>query len=358
MLEDKYLYLILVVGIIGVLRVIYLLIQKSKRQKEELEKLEQEKKLRESALAKKKPIATEAINEMPITHPSKMDETPTPIKSQDEPKKKNDRSKRELKPHGKITKQSFNDFKGAKILVAEDNIINQKVIKGLLADTGIEIKIANDGQEALEILKKDSDFALILMDVHMPNLNGFEATKIIRANPKYEHIAVIALSGDTATDDLKKMADAGMERQLEKPLKIDALYDIMYEYTECDNETTQDEIIIDDIEELNVQKGLEICGNDKDFYNEILNEFIQTYQNTDDLQNYLKNEQLKEADKLLLDIVGVTSNIGADKLNHIATIIKESLNDSQEKSYLTLIEEYKIHLTKIIEDIKKYQSKI
>jgi len=350
-MEEKYIYLIVAVIVIAILRVVYSMIQKSKKQKIEAEKLEQEKKLREEALAKKRPIATEAVNETPLKSEEK-EVVQTP-KETVKVEQKN-RAKREVPAHGKITKQSFNDFRGARILVAEDNLINQKVIKGLLADTGIEIKIANDGQEALDILVKDSNFALILMDAHMPNVDGFEATRQIRVNPAYEHIAVIALSGDTATDDLKKMADAGMEKQLEKPLKIDALYDIMYAYTNCDNEL-QAEVESAEIQELNTQKGLEICGGDEEFYNEILNEFIQTYQNPDDLQNFLKEGKLQEADKLLLDIVGVTSNIGAEKLNNIANVIKESLNDSDEKSYLTLIEEYKLHLTHIIKDIKRYQ---
>lgn len=350
-MEEKYIYLIVAVIVIVILRVAYSMVNKSKKQKEEAEKLEQEKRLREQALAKKRPIATNALNEMPLkteqVEELKEVKKPAPVEQKN-------RAKREVPAHGKITKQSFSDFSGARILVAEDNLINQKVIKGLLADTGIDIKIANDGQEALDILVKDSNFALVLMDAHMPNVDGFEATRQIRANPAYEHIAVIALSGDTATDDLKKMADAGMEKQLEKPLKIDALYDIMYAYTNCDNDLHKEDETTS-IQELNTTKGLEICGGDEEFYNEILNEFIQTYQNPDDLQNFLKDGKLQEADKLLLDIIGVTSNIGAEKLNNIANVIKESLNDSQEKSYLTLIEEYKMHLTQIITDIKEYQ---
>jgi len=250
-------------------------------------------------------------------------------------------SKRVVPQHGKITKQNFSEFSGERILVAEDNFINQKVLTGLLAGSGIEVIIANDGQEVLNILEKDSDFLMILMDAHMPRVDGFEATQRVRANPKYNHILVVALSGDSTIEDIEKMKKSGMAEQLEKPLKMNNLYEIFYAYTE--------------IKEFNKDKGLEVCGGDKEFYREILNEFLNTYENsTQKLGDLLQNENMKEVDTLLLDIIGITANIGADSLNKIANEIKNSLSDTEKKSYLTLAIQYKIHLETLIKDIKNY----
>ena len=266
--------------------------------------------------------------------------------------------KRDVPLHGKITKDKFNEFAGSRILVAEDNLINQKVIKGLLADTGIEITIADDGQEALDILEKDNDYLLILMDAHMPRVDGFEATRAIRANPDYNHILVVALSGDTGADDIRKMTEAGMSEQLEKPLRMDALYDIFYAYTgtdEKEEDADSEQINVYMTNELNGDQGLDICGGDQEFYHEILDEFISTYEHsTDELGDLLRADKLKEADRLLLDLIGVTANIGAQNLNDILHIIKASLNDTTEKSYLTLIEQYKTSLKNLIVDIKEY----
>ena len=267
-------------------------------------------------------------------------------------------NKRDVPLHGKITKDKFNEFAGSRILVAEDNLINQKVIKGLLADTGIEITIADDGQEALDILEKDNDYLLILMDAHMPRVDGFEATRAIRANPDYNHILVVALSGDTGADDIRKMTEAGMSEQLEKPLRMDALYDIFYAYTgtdEKEEDADSEQINVYMTNELNGDQGLDICGGDQEFYHEILNEFISTYEHsTDELGDLLRADKLKEADRLLLDLIGVTANIGAQNLNDILHIIKASLNDTTEKSYLTLVEQYKTSLKNLIVDIKEY----
>ncbi len=261
--------------------------------------------------------------------------------------------KRDVPPHGKIVKQDFKDFSGLKILVAEDNLINQKVITGLLADTGIEISIANDGIEALEILEKDSSFKIVIMDAHMPRMDGFEATRAIRNNPNYKHIVVVALSGDVAADDIRKMTEAGMQEHLEKPLRMNPLYDVFYAYSSP--QIDEEFITVVSTHELNGDKGLDICGGDEDFYKEILNEFVQTYENSiDRLPTLLQEDKLKEADRFLLDVIGITANIGADNLNQIATAIKDRLDDTQEKSYLTLGDQYKKHLQELLKDIKEY----
>lgn len=265
--------------------------------------------------------------------------------------------KRDVPPHGKIKKQDFAEFSGLRIMIAEDNLINQKVINGLLADSGIELVIANDGQEALDILEKDDDFLMILMDAHMPRVDGFEATRAIRANPKYDHILVVALSGDTAADDIAKMSAAGMAEHLEKPLRMDALYDVLYAYShnyEAKEESEFVEVVM--TQELNGDKGLEICGGDEAFYHEILDEFSNNYEDsTHELGDLLKNGEIDKADKILLDIIGVTANIGADPLHDIAVEIKSKLSDQTGKSYLNLVDAYKTHLDNLLKDIKEYK---
>ena len=264
--------------------------------------------------------------------------------------------KRAVPPHDKITKENFKEFAGIRILVAEDNLINQKVIQGLLADSGIEILIADDGQVALDILKEDSNFLLVLMDAHMPRVDGFEATRAIRANPKYDHILVVALSGDTASDDIKKMTEAGMEEHLEKPLRMTNLYDIFYAYTGNIQKLEDHEVLVVMTKELHGDIGLEVCGGDEKFYHEILNEFVNTYkESTAVLSQLLHDGKLDEANKLLLDIVGITANIGAEALNKIAQDIKNALADTDEKSYLTLLDQYKTHLDALVIDISNYQ---
>ena len=261
--------------------------------------------------------------------------------------------KKNIPAHGKITKKDFQDFAGERILVAEDNIINQKVILGLLAESGIEIVIANDGIEVLEILEQDSNFKLILMDAHMPRMDGFEATQKIRSNPNYNHIVIIALSGDTAADDIKKMYKAGMEEHLEKPLRIDSLYDIFYTYILPTNPTKQEKK--ETFDELLIDKGLEISGNDIIFYNEILHEFLESYSHIyKTIEKLLKQNDMNTVDKLLLDISGVAANIGALNLNKSTLNLKNALKNNNQHSKLLL--DFKEKLETLVQEIKQYLS--
>jgi CheY-like chemotaxis protein len=317
-------------------------IQKDVYAEEEKEEIkEQEKK------ATPKTPDIEKKQEQDIVNPEILEQIET------QPASSNKFTKQAVPPHGKIKKEDFSRFKGKRILLAEDNIINQKVILGLLSGSGIDVVVANDGQEVLNILENDIDFMLILMDAHMPNIDGFEATRIIRKNPKYDHIVIIALSGDTASDDIKKMKDAGMSETLEKPLRMDALYDIMYAYNTAPHTATpkSDSSFI---AILDTKKGLSICGNDDNFYKEMLREFLQDYKHSDEsLSILIKEKKVGEADNLLLDIIGVSANLGAEKLHNTAITFKELLK-TPNADVTTSLASYKDALQQTIKSVQEY----
>jgi signal transduction histidine kinase/DNA-binding response OmpR family regulator len=129
------------------------------------------------------------------------------------------------------TKEDLKTLGKQRILLAEDNEINQAVIKGLLRESEIEVICAKNGQEAVDILINSSDvFKLVLMDINMPKLNGLEATKKIRQFEKFNDTAIVALSGDTSQEDIAKTKEAGMQEHLDKPIEVTALYKILMHY--------------------------------------------------------------------------------------------------------------------------------
>jgi len=292
-------------------------------------------------------IKTEEKNPNSDTEPIDQPNSLTPL----------NRKKRELAHHDKIKKEDFNRFDSVKILIAEDNVINQKVIVSLLANSGINITIANNGEEALNILENDSDFSLILMDAHMPIIDGYQATRSIRKNPNYNHIPIIALSGDTAADDIKNMLNTGMEAHLEKPLKMDALYDILYMYTVGNENKLTSKQSQNEVMDFDSNKGLDICGGDKEFYLEILNDFMSDYSDSaDTLQKYINSTNRVDADKLLLDISGVAANIGADNLHEIAIDLKNSIANPKDLEYISDLQKYKRSLYQVCEAVKEYKT--
>ncbi|TKI70301.1 response regulator [Sulfurimonas crateris] len=353
-------YYIELIGLIVAVTLITIvvLLKSSKGKKAPLAK---EEKLEAPKSEKKEPEALVEVIERQEEpelkeEPQEAQETPS-TQAKSVPATPTNRKKRELIPHSKITKDDFADFKGTRVLIAEDNIINQKVIAGLLSTSGIEITIANDGQEALNILESDTNFAVIFMDAHMPVVDGFQATRLIRKNPNYEHIPIVALSGDTAADDVRNMLNVGMEAHLEKPLKMDALYDILYIYTTGEESQTTAPAAPQESVEFDINKGLEICGGDREFYLEILNDFLSKYSVSEEtLQEHINGTNGIDADKLLLDISGVAANIGADNLHDAALELKKSIANPSDLSYVSDLKKYKRSLERVCEAIKEYMT--
>lgn len=357
MFNEYQLEIITAVAIVGTILVFYFILKRSSSPQTPSDK--SEKKDRPEAAAQEKVKVVPQIQEEPKTEliPEISYHKKEEDKSKDLSRRKSDKTiqKRVVPEHGKIIKQNFSEFAGERILVAEDNHINQKVILGLLAESGIELVMVNDGQEALDILEHDTNFVMILMDAHMPRVDGFQATRTIRANPQYDHILVVALSGDTASDDIQKMKEAGMAEQLAKPLRMEALYKIIYAYTGKETDTDEFMEAAVTTKSLDVHKGLETCGGDGDFYREILSEFIADYADSSvKLGELLRSHNLQAADAYLLDIIGVTANIGAHLLGEIASNMKLALSDTHEQSYFSLFDQYKVQLDRLMQDIREY----
>ncbi|MGL6193536.1 MAG: response regulator, partial [Thermoguttaceae bacterium] len=113
---------------------------------------------------------------------------------------------------------------GAKVLLVEDNKINQMVAQGMLNILGIEPIIANDGLEAVELMK-NNDFKIVLMDIQMPNMDGLEATKVIRSLNKsgMDKLPIIAMTAHAMDSDYRKSLEAGMNDHITKPIDPEKL---------------------------------------------------------------------------------------------------------------------------------------
>ncbi|MDB2562054.1 ATP-binding protein [Sulfurimonas sp.] len=166
------------------------------------------------------------------------------------------------KPSKKIRKQfDINTSKfDANVLIAEDNIINQKLIKRTLEDIGLNITIANNGLEAFQ-KRKDGNFDLMFMDIQMPFLDGVEATKeILEYEEDYNqaHVPIIALTANALKGDRERFLDAGLDEYTTKPLVRDEiitllntfLADNIIDVTQTNQQDVEDSIVEKSIEEL------------------------------------------------------------------------------------------------------------
>lgn len=128
----------------------------------------------------------------------------------------------------KKLKESLKKFEGETLLLAEDNEINRSIIAGLLAGTNIVIVTAETGQQAVDIINTNSNVNVILMDIQMPIMDGFEAARIIRQNQQNDLTPIIAITGNTLESDIQNMNNAGMNGHIAKPIDVNTFYTTLY----------------------------------------------------------------------------------------------------------------------------------
>ncbi|WP_051583772.1 ATP-binding protein [Dokdonia sp. PRO95] len=172
-------------------------------------------------------------------------------------------------------------LQGLKVLVAEDNTMNQFYISQLLNRLGIDVAMASNGQEAVEIYKNAPKgyYNLILMDMHMPILGGIEAISAIRESRKYalKKTPIVICSADVFPESRKEAIKAGIDFYLTKPLEEDALKEVLYwlisneDLYDLESSTTSDKSLSSVV---NMSKLRETFDNDEEFIISLLEVFI------------------------------------------------------------------------------------
>lgn len=129
---------------------------------------------------------------------------------------------------------TFNAQYNGSVLVADDNLINQKVISRTLTKLGIQVDLAENGKVVIGFLEKKPDYQLVLMDCHMPEMDGYETTRAIRSNvkAKYRHIPIVALTANAMVGEREKCLQNGMTDFLTKPIDDNKLHEILSQYLE------------------------------------------------------------------------------------------------------------------------------
>ncbi len=229
-----------------------------------------------------------------------------------------------------VTLETFALFKGNKLLIVEDDIINQKVIKGMLKRSEMEIDLANNGEECIALLEKKGHYDLILMDINMPTMDGFTATRLIRAQSQYDNVPILSLTSLNSPDEINKMFDCGMNAHLAKPFHKDNLFSAFDMFLKVTNDAIEFPKVKEEkpahYEGLDIQKGIRQTNNNEDFYKEVLSEFLDNYENSAQVYEKLIYDFRYEQIRLYcLDIKGLSGLIGAMTLHDLMVEIHNKL---------------------------------
>lgn len=232
-------------------------------------------------------------------------------------------------------------IQGAKILLVEDNKINQLVIKRLLTYLGMQVTVAENGADAVRHVSEypHQIFDLVLMDIQMPIMDGREATRKIRelAGPVCE-IPIIAISGDDIAEENGANLAAGMNAQITKPIEFHEVFELFPQFLKKQSTVNSSldltQIIPPsvkiDIPGIDTSAGLTRVAGNKDLYEELLAAFVASNRNfVEEIDQNFQNEAFSQNEFLAHAIKGTSGSLGAMGLHKAAHLLEESCRRKQ-----------------------------
>ena len=246
--------------------------------------------------------------------------------------------------------EATSKLKNAKVLLVEDNELNQELAVELLASNGITSTVAENGQIALDILEKE-EFDGVLMDCQMPVMDGYEATRKIREQERFKELPVIAMTANVMVGDREKVIEAGMNDHIGKPINVKEMFSVMAKWitpstsvAETDDslqipatDVTETMILEDSIPQfsgIDTEKGLAITQNNHKLYRKLLIKFRDKQKDfEEDFRNALQDDDPQAATRCAHTLKGVAGNIGARDIYKAAQKLEFACNagDPAEK---------------------------
>jgi PAS domain S-box-containing protein len=229
-------------------------------------------------------------------------------------------------------------IKGARILLVEDNDLNQEVALELLRDAGFVVDLAEDGQRALNKLAA-TDYDIVLMDMLMPVMDGVTATRTLRLDPRWQGLPVVAMTANAMEDDRLRCLAAGMNDHIAKPIEPEDLWKALLKWvkprystsaTESKNKTVDELAFLPEIEGLDSFNALRRVLGKKPLYESMLRKFITGQKSVvAEIAGALQENAWEDAERLAHTLKGVAGNIGATTVASIATQLESALKERQ-----------------------------
>ena len=269
-------------------------------------------------------------------------------------------------------------FKAARILLVEDNQMNQELAVSLLDSVGLTTMIANNGKEAIEILEKEDSFDLILMDLQMPVMDGLTATKLIRdsENPYFKKIPILAMSARAFQKDKEECYEAGMNSYIVKPIDPALLYEELSKFLTVDanapqtqtrnvvsvnaQSSSEDEDVVSlftKVRNFDASAGFYHANKNKNIYFKILNGFVRDYSgNGFELRKLIEGNKFEEATRLTHTIKGLCGTIGSSHVQSLGAAVETTL--SQKKVDFKEFNAFEDALHELLDDLSKVLASI
>ena len=224
-----------------------------------------------------------------------------------------------------------------RVLLAEDNPVNQKLAVLLMQKAGYSIDVADNGNMAVDMVK-NGKYSLVFMDVQMPEMDGLEATRAIRQWEREGdrgHLPIIAMTASAMKGDKEMCLEAGMDDYVSKPLKPEFLFNTMKKWLSGQKEqisvhsdtlpvnVSSTEVAVQEVP-LDMPEALDRFANDNGIFTQVCREFIKSLPvRIDALKNVFATKNMQEFFRLVHNLKGVSANLSANPLMHLMREMEE-----------------------------------
>jgi CheY-like chemotaxis protein/HPt (histidine-containing phosphotransfer) domain-containing protein len=264
--------------------------------------------------------------------------------------------------------ETLRNIRGLRILLVEDNEINRQVAKEILEGADLKVSLAYDGREAVNSVK-ENEYDAVLMDVQMPLMDGYEATRAIRSDLRFKDLPIIAMTAHAMAGDREKSLEAGMNDHVSKPIDPEALYRTLEKWVRrpaAEGEEREkveiggtleavmgaDVADLTELDGINVEAGLKRLLGNRVTYRRILFQFVKEFRNAvDTIKALVVEEKYHEARLLAHSIKGASGNIGAERLQMSSAAVEKWFTEGgrglPEREY----EEFSKELNRVMDSL-------
>jgi|GEM_PF-1621144 two-component system, sensor histidine kinase and response regulator len=231
-------------------------------------------------------------------------------------------------------------IKGARVLLVEDNELNQQVAIELLREGGLQVDLAEDGAQAVRMVGEKS-YDVVLMDMQMPVMDGVTATIEIRKNPRFASLPILAMTANAMEKDREKTREAGMNDHIAKPIDPATLFSSLLHFVEhrtddaAKNETVDSSAEDDSasdlvIEGIDTADGLRRVLGNQQLYHNLLRRFVTGEESraAGTIHTLLARNDTEGAERAAHSLKGVAGTLGAKNLQEHAATLEASLTES------------------------------
>ena len=256
-----------------------------------------------------------------------------------------------------------NDMKG-RLLLVEDNAINRQVARELFEGMGFEIELAVNGREAVERIKADeAGFIMVFMDIQMPEMDGYQATKIIRQTLGKTELPIIAMTAHAMTGDRERCLAAGMDDHIAKPLDPEELKRVLESWLMGNRSKKMPEndkalltlppVFDPQLTGINYQVGLERVMSNHTLYRQLLVSFYHDHQHdAEQLESAIQRNDWQTTRLIAHTLKGVAGNLGVEAVQKLAAVLEQTVRSGKVPVDSPVLSELKTELAKVMTSLK------